>query len=664
MKTYQHNFNIRSFAWMCLLIFTACSSTNDTKQTAQPSSSDNSNPIVLAGKAVGYTGNVIIKEMNSGSTTPVTEDGTFRFERLNVDSYILQVTSHPEGQCCRFENRAEGKLNQSIQDLVLVCDEMQWHHPGTVSDEFLPDTFDSPVFQGNSVNDHGDIVLGWKHSIQNTYGSNDLQMVSIYNHNTNTWQHPQALSFADPLNFMLEHPQTIVQGNFLNLAITNKKDIFLVRDQRINESSDRYPFFESRMDGDWNKSSAFSDLIDNVTGQNAIIQKTREGDITAVWKGNDGDIYIHHQPRQGQANTQIITLDPQASRPGNVRFAMNDFGDGIVFWSEEFQDNHYLLYAEIENGLASNVVSSYDQTLSPSGMDGYAGLSLGTSNSKNLAINQAGNIVFTFGWEDTEASFDPGYDCYSSLYNLYLVERINGQWTVPFSKDDTINHGSSCGFNYSHEVALNSSSNFATILWKEQPDDGDAIAYELIMKVRDGNNGWLESQNITETVASSSNHVDFEYSVDIQYEASLQGTSWNLLLWSADRPNGSDDYTYRLEHIQSGNPLGIEPELIYSYTVDAELGGSYGPKSFVDHGPLDQYAFVNLPTPSGMKLFKLDRIGGIWQSPSDVEPFEVSDHAEQHTQWIRTIEANACKSTWVLWKQGLTNPTYFASHYH
>jgi|GEM_PF-6907417 len=622
----------------------------DAQKTSPSTTSDvlpdteQSTPI-REGKVQGATGDIILRNMHGGQTIDIPEGATsFQYTPGGTqhDHFQLQIEQHPEGQCCYFEHPAQGQVALSpTHSLNLVCAVPQWHHPKSQDQTFLAHLGQGLRIKGMQENAFGDILLGFTSFINTSFGQQELQLAALYHQNLRTWERPDRLSFEDPWNFQLPVPNVSVTGSILNMALSPKKDLFLLRQQNIDDSNQLFPFFEQKTQNGWDKSQSTQDLLSNLRAQAVNVHTTDEGLRVAVWKTSDHNIHVLTIPISGPSTETIIgLLDPQATRARKIVFEMNALGDGMIFWTEHFNNRYHVMHVQIEKGKIGSLPTSYDhpEIFALEKSSEYAG----DLQIQGLFLDKETDDFVLFFNQDLYDS-----NCFGGAYPKYLIHRSKGAWHLPKNAQDTINLDLySCGYQRNQEV-LFSLDGSVTAFWEEQSDYRGSIQFELITKIYSPKTGWHPAEKRTYTQPPPHPNTA-EKGVHLKYTMAVYENNWGLMYTNATKTAQNKDI-HILGYMHSQDVPNAVPNSVFE--APGQSGPIYGPEFLFINPDQTMEALISLPQQGlsdKLVLLKTNQLGQ-WQDLQSAVPLGFNPQAS--VNFIHATTPNTCGAKSFFWSE-------------
>ncbi len=338
----------------------------------------------LPGRIGGLEGQELVLELNGSEKLNLTKDGPFSFQTPLVAgaNYEVKMIQEPLNHRCEMMN-SKGEVSSEPKDVLEIKCRMtgSWSHPTSLQDGLSFKGADTRT-AAVAMDDKGSGIVAWS--------QHDGSNWRIYRaeYRDNKWQKPAGVAEAiSPAGGDAKEPR---------LAIAANGDAVIVWEQKVNKNSHIY--LAERRGGEWLIPTS---LQDHISPGN-----------TFAWEAD---------------------------------VAIDDTGNTIIAWSQEFADSvHVLFKSEYRNGTWHHP-ASLKEHINPFGGDALR---------PRVVMNNRGEALIT--WEQ-----DP-----KGLSNIYKSEYRKAVWSHPKDLNDHINPKSKSRGAYNAIPVINDSGE-AVISWRQ-----------------------------------------------------------------------------------------------------------------------------------------------------------------------------------------------------
>jgi hypothetical protein len=341
-----------------------------------------------------------------------------------------------------------------------------------------------------------------------TVDGNDVTDVNFST--TNHWVNPSGLD---------DHISSEVQNDYPSYcgAMDRSGNAIIVWSQ--SDGSTTQIFKSEYRNGEWTHPSNLNDHV-SLAGQNAqtpSVVMSDYGSALIVWSQSDGASYqIYKSEFVFGGWTRPSSLNDHISQGGasynayNPKAAMDKYGNTLVVWYQNNDDNFHIFKSECRNGVWSHP-SGINDNISPDGTSAY---------DPKPSMDNNGNALIV--WFQSNGVNN----------QIFKSEYRNGAWTHPADLNDNISPDGT--FALYPQLAMDDSGN-AVIVWRQQ----NVSAIWQIYKSEYRNGVWTHPANLADTLSPGGTTA-------IQASVAMDNIGDTLIAWR--QSDGSSNQIFKSEY--------------------------------------------------------------------------------------------------------------------
>lgn len=396
----------------------------------------------------GLEGEQLMLKLNGSEILQLAKDGpySFRTSLAAGAEYSVELIEQPLNHLCELKDNT-GVFDPAMKGGVEIQCRLtgKWLHPQSLTDSLS--LADSDVLTTAAAMDgKGNGIVAWSQP--------DSGNVRIYlaEYRQGQWQKPAGRDEAISLK----------EGNAKEprVAIAANGDAVIVWEQLFENES--FIFMAEKRGGKWQKPVSRADHISpgNSYAWEPEAAMDDLGNTVIVWSQEytDGfhNIYISEY-REGQWTHPSLEdyINPRGGDGLRPEAAMNNRNEALIAWEQDPGGLSRIYKSEFRNGIWSH----------PADIDDHINPKEDNSNIAHHAkpaINDMGETIIA--WEQAHGASN----------RIYLSEYRQGKWKHPESIDDAISPGNGFAASLNDDVAMDNKGN-CIILWRLQVKANQAL---------------------------------------------------------------------------------------------------------------------------------------------------------------------------------------------
>lgn len=396
----------------------------------------------LSGVVQGMTGNQLILELNDSEKLTLFQNGPFVFTTDLEDGgrYTVKIFSPPHQHICEVDNGV-GTVGPGTTNKINVnCRQSAagvWQLPSSLQDSLSVPGLDARE-PAVSVDDNGNALVAW------TQFDGSNWRVYLAEFRDNKWQAIQSQAFAiSPAGGEARQPA---------IAMASNGDAVIAWQQKVDDRS--HVYMAERRNGKWRLPASLDDHIspDKSYAWEANVAMDDAGNAIIVWDQEyaEGFHRVYKSEYRHRAWHHPSSLEDHISLPGGdglrPRVVMNNRGEALITWEQDPEGMSRIYKSEYRQGAWFHPVDLNDR-ISPDNDGG------GAFNAIPALNDQGGAVI---AWQQAHGSSS----------RIYKSEYRMGAWLHPGTLEDSISPPSPTSATL-NSVAINNEGN-SLLIWNLQ----------------------------------------------------------------------------------------------------------------------------------------------------------------------------------------------------